>query len=164
MASSYSNWEQFYHRYNMIFNGLIAIPMLPFAYFFLETQQEIPEPPLVSESMVFILSISIVLVAALSITYSIMFKKSISEKVKAQTSIKEKLDTFLIEKTKQYIILEIAAIGVIVGIYFTKDQLFAVIYVMVLFIFSLIRPSFDGVVRETRIPEKELKNWGDQHS
>jgi len=160
MASGYNNWEQFYQRFNLIFNGLVAVPLLPFGYIFLETQKETPDPALIFGTSGKILMVALLVVVVISIVFSQMYKRSIPEKVKVVSGIKQKLETYLYEKTRQYLILEAASVSAIIGLYMTKDQLFSVAYVVVLFIYSLSRPTFDSVVRETGIPEKDLIDWG----
>lgn len=160
MAKSYNNWEQFYHRFNLIFNGLVALSLLPFAFVFLETQKEYPDPPVMTDVEGLFIKVILVVICAVTVAYSQMYKKTIPQKVIVRDEIKPRLDLYLRLKLQQYAILEVAAIGAMVGLYLTKDQLFSFIYVVVLFVYSLSRPTFDSVSSEIRVPEKDLKQWG----
>ncbi len=160
MSSKYNKWERYHNRFNMIFNGIIAVPMIPFAFFFLETQKEFPDSPLLTGSIAIWVEVILVLVAVIAIAYSQMFRKQIRFAVGQEKSIEEKLDAYLHWNTRQYFILTVATIAAITGLFLMKEQLFSVLYVVVLFIFSLTRPNFDKTVRETGIPESELTEWG----
>jgi hypothetical protein len=164
MASAYNNWEQFNHRYNLIFNGIIALPLIPFALIFLETQGEFPEGPKLVGSFAVAIKVLLCVVAALSIAYAQMYKKRIPDVVKSVQGIEEKLKVYLSKKTAQYLILGVAVLAAMVGLYLTKDQMFSGVYIAVLFTYSLSRPTFDSVVNETGVPEQELKSWGEGHN
>jgi len=163
MAGSYNRWEKFNNRYNLIFNGVIAIPMIPFAFFFLETQKDFPDPPLLSGDMAVWLEVLLVVVAVIGITYAQIYKRGLKQGAKVAGTIDEKLDRYLQFNIKQYLILTISGVSAIIGLYLMKDQIFSILYVVVLFVFSLSRPTFDRTARETGISEKELTEWGNQH-
>lgn len=155
----YTKWERFYQKLNMIFHGIVASTMIPFAWAFLETQKEFPEGPLLDRSFVLVFEIGVIAVAAILIIYSHFSAKNGLEKVWREAGIEAKLSVYLQEKVKLYALLELAALLGFVGLYLTKEHLFTVVYLVVLFIFSLRRPSFDRVARETRIRSKELQDW-----
>lgn len=162
MAEAYNNWERFYHKYNILFNGLVALPLIPFGYVFLETQKEFPDEPLLMDSSALILEVVLIVISVASMIFSHRYKRKVMEEVGKQEAIPDKLKVFLSEKTRQYMILEIASICSIVGLYLTKNQLFSVVFIAVIFVYSLSRPTFDSVVRELKVSVKAMKEWGDQ--
>ncbi len=158
MAQGYNNWEQFYHRFNTIFHGIIALSLLPFAFVFLETQREFPDDQLVGAGLVLPLEIILGLIAVGASLYAWRFQINLPETIPADLSVKERLSVYLRLKLHQYAILEIASLAALVGLYFTKEQFFSGIYVVVLFVFSLGRPTYDLVVKELRLSkEDEIK-------
>lgn len=160
MAESYNKWERFYHRLNLIFNGIVAASLIPFAFVFLETQREYPEGPLLQGSQGLIVKVIMVALSAAIVAYGQWYGKQALVKVRAKEGITDRLSVYLRQKVKVYALLESAAILACVGLYMSKDQLFSFIYVFVLFVFSLGRPTFERVARETGVPEGELKSWG----
>lgn len=158
MAESYNSWEKFYHRLNLIFNGIVASSLVPFSFAFLETQKESPDSPLVEGSMYTILLIVLLVLSTLVIVYYLSFRKRVLEPVKKIELLPEQLKSYLKAKLKTYGLLESVGFIALIGLYVTKDQLFSFVYVVVLFIFSLGRPTYDLVVRELALSkEKEVK-------
>lgn len=161
MAAGYNNWERFYHKFNLLFNGLVALPLIPFAYVFLETQKEFPDEPILAGSPALVLVILLSIISAASMFFSHRYKRKVVEMVGMQEAIPDKLKVFLSEKTREYLILEVAAVCSIAGLYLTKNQLFSVVFIAVLFVYSLSRPTFDSVVRVLKVSVKDMKAWGD---
>lgn len=162
MAASYNNWEQFYHKYNLIFNGLVALPLLPFAFLFLETQKEFPEAPLLEGTSSWVLMGVATAIGGVAVFLSYRWKGEMPAIFKDYDSVREKLDAYISFKLKQFLILEVPAVCAMIGLYLTKEQFFTVLYIAVLAIYSLSRPTFDGVVRELGVSAKELMAWGDK--
>ena len=146
----------------MIFHGIIASTMIPFAWVFLETQKEFPDGPLVSGTPGMVLNAVLVILSAGLIGLSQYLGRKSITKIRQQDQIREKLNVYLSEKIVLYAILESAALLSLVGLYLSKQHVFTVIYLIVLFVFSLQRPSFDRVSRETGVRESDLKKWGEE--
>ncbi len=159
--SKYTNWEKFYQKLNIIFHGIIASTLIPFAWVFLETQKEHPDGPLLGGTVAMVINVLLVTVCAVLIGWVQFLSKKSIRKVHEEESVKAKLDLYLKEKMVLYALLEGSAFLALVGLYLSKEPLFTVIYLVVLFVFSLQRPSFDRVSRETGIRQNDLKTWGE---
>lgn len=159
MADKYNNWEKFYQKLNMIFHGIIAITLIPFGWIFLETQGEFADGPLVEGMNATILKTLLVIVSAGILGYSRIFRKIVLHRMRKINSIEDKLRSYLRIKIKHFALIESAAVVALLGLYLTKDHLFSFVYVLVLFMFSLERPSFDRVAREINVPESDLHEW-----
>ena len=155
MPQEYNNWEQFYHRFNTIFHGIIALSLLPFAFVFLETQRAFPDAALVKAELILPMEIIIAIISMGSAFYAWRYQKHIQESIAVDLSIKQRLVVYLKHKLIQYGILELASLAALVGLYLTKEQFFSGIYVVVLFVFSLGRPTYDLVVKELRFTKEE---------
>lgn len=160
MSEPYNNWERFYHRFNLIFHGIIAGSLLPFAFVFLETQKEFPDAPLIEGMESMVIKMLLVVLAGVLIFLAQSYRKTVIREVQALSEIKEKLDLYLSKKLIQYGILAGAAVAGLLGLYLTKDQLFSFVFVVVLFVFSLVRPTFDRVSAEIGVGPKDLQEWG----
>lgn len=161
MGRQDNNWERFYQKLNLIFHGTIAFSLIPFGWVFLETQKDFPEGPVITGNGSMIFKSVLVIAAAGILGYSRVFARKMLKKSHERESIKEKLDAYLAGKVKYYAFIELSAVLAVAGLYLTKDQLFSLVYVLALFVFSLGRPSFDRVSRETGVKEKDLKNWAE---
>lgn len=161
---AYTNWERFYQKLNMIFHGIIASTMIPFALAFLETQREFPEGPLIEGTSAIILNGVLLVVSALMIGTSRYLGGKSIDKIRQEQDTPAKLRVYLNEKILIYATLEAAAIMSVLGLYLSKQSFFTIIYLLVLFLFSLQRPSFDRVSRETGIKEADLKTWGEKNA
>ncbi|MEQ8472707.1 MAG: hypothetical protein RIC35_16065 [Marinoscillum sp.] len=161
MPDSYNKWERFYHRLNLIFNGIVAITLIPFAFIFLETQTDFPDPPAIDGSMEMVVKVLLIVLAAAIIGLAQVYAKKSLISVQQTEGLGERLNAYLKVKVRSYAILEFAALLACLGLFLTKDQIFSFVYVFVLFIFSLGRPTFERVAREVKVSEKKLKEWGE---
>lgn len=162
MGKKDTNWDRFYQKLNMIFHSVIAITMIPFAWIFLETEKGGGASPILQGNTLTVIQAILIALAAAIIGYSRSFGNRMLIKTHQQESIPDKLKAYLQGKVKYYLLLESGAVLAVLGLYLTKNHLFSLIYVLVLFVFSLGRPSFDKVSRETGIRQNELKNWGEE--
>ncbi|REE05807.1 hypothetical protein [Marinoscillum furvescens] len=160
MSQSYNNWEQYYHQVNVVFHGVIAASLIPFAYAFLETQKQFPDAPMVEGELLTVVKFALVVLAGGLLALAQMQRPKLIAKVREVDGLQPRLKAYLRKMLIYYMVLETAAVVAFVGLLVSKDQLFSLIYVVVIFTFSLTRPTFDRIARETGIPEKELKEWG----
>ncbi len=159
MGKSYNKWERFYHQLNMVFNGIIALSMIPFAWAFLETQRQFPDPPIVEADALMPIKIFIALSCIAVMAFNYRFNQNLLSKAKALPEVADRLAAYLKEKKKDYLLLEIAAIIAFVGLWITKDHLFSVLYVGVLMMFSTKRPTYNRITRELAIKDEEVNKW-----
>ncbi len=161
MAGQYNRWERFYNKVNLWFNGMVAVSIIPFGLAFLDTQSEFPSPPLVGEDVTLILQVSFALVVALLIGFGVYLSKNQLGKLDAN-SLEGKLKGYLAIKKRSFFILECGAVLSVLGLYLTKDQLFTGFYLVVMFVFSLSKPTFEKIASDIRSSEQALADWG-QH-
>lgn len=159
MAGQYSRWEKFYNRLNLWFNGTVAVSIIPFGFVFLDTQGEFPSPALVDESATQALQIGIALLTAVLIWLGLNYSKKQLALIDDE-AIADKLQSYLSIKIKSFFILEIGAVLAVVGLYLTKDHLFTGLYLVVMFVFSLARPTFEKIAADIRVSQKSLTEWG----
>ncbi len=163
MAGQYNRWEQFYNRLNLWFNGTVALSIIPFGIAFLDTQGEFPSPPLVDESITRMLQIVFSVAIAGLIWYGVTYSRKKLGMISSD-SIPEKLQEYLAVKKISFFILEIGAMLGVIGLYLTKDQLFTGLYLVVMFVFSLTRPTFEKISADIRVSQKSLTEWGKEEN
>lgn len=163
MANQYSSWDRFYQKINMIFNGIVASSMIPFAILFLQNQNQ-AQIALVEEPLFQILKISIISLSLLILVVANRMSSFLIRPVFEKETIAEKLDIYLIQKLKQLAIVEASAIVALIGFFLLKEQIFSFIYVGVLFIFSMYRPTFGRISKEINEPEEDLIKWSKEEA
>lgn len=161
MSKSYTPWDRFYQKLNMIFNGIVASSMIPFAIVFLQYQNGSRLPIISGELEDPIKIVLIILSLGLLITSNFLGPKLLSV-ARAESSIDKKLRTYLIQKIKHYAIIEGAALIALIGFFLLNQQFFSFVYVGVLFVFSMHRPTFSKVSKEINESEEDLINWSDK--
>ncbi|MAE86847.1 MAG: hypothetical protein CMB80_29195 [Flammeovirgaceae bacterium] len=159
MSGQYNRWERFYNQVNLWFNGTVALSIIPFGLAFLDTQSEFPGPPLVVESVTNILQVTFTLIAAFLVWLGLTRSKKQLAQIDDK-EIAEKLQSYLSIKVKSFLILELAAVLGVIGLYLTKNQLFTGLYLAVMFVFSLTRPTFEKIAGDIRVSQKALTEWG----
>ncbi len=159
MNKGYNRWEKFYHRLGMVFHGIIALSMIPFAWAFLETQGEFPDPPIVEGISLFTIKIIGSALCILIILFSYQYGHNLLAAARSREKTGDKLKAYLNEKTKDYLLLELGAIIAFVGLYLTKDHIFSLIYVAVLMMFSTKRPTYNRITKSLGISDEEIDEW-----
>lgn len=159
MAQEYTRWERFYNRLNLWFNGTVAFSIIPFGLIFLDTQSEFPEPPLISGLLVRFLQGVIVTVCGGLIWFGLHYAKKQLASLTEDT-IDDRLVSYLAIRVRAFLILELGAVLAVIGFYLTKDQLFTGVYLVIMFVFSLSRPTFEKVANDIRVSQKALAEWG----
>lgn len=159
MSKGYNRWEKFYHQLSIVFHGIIALSMIPFAWAFLETQRQFPSPPLVEGNTMEVIRMGGPLLLILILFLSYRYGQRIINYAKSRSSIEEKLNAYLVEKRKDYLLLELGAFIAFLGLYLTKDQLFSMMYVAVLMMFSTKRPTYYRITQSLELSDEEINEW-----
>ncbi|MEQ9230789.1 MAG: hypothetical protein RIF46_08890 [Cyclobacteriaceae bacterium] len=149
--SSFKNWSEFHQRLNLIFHAIVAITMLPFVWLYLEIDSG-NRSGLISDSVVTVLFVIISL--SLASTAYLYRKKQLSETL-TRPSLRSKLEAYMKLQIVSYALLEGSALFSTIAFYLTANYLFVVIYVAVLFVFSLFRPQLDRTCRELKLNNEE---------
>lgn len=156
-----SPYDRFYVRLNLIFNGIVASSLIPFVFLFLQNQKDIPKPLLEGESASIFKWATIAFSLGLLVLANWQGPKLISS-VRDERDITTKLNRYLGQKMKHYALIESAAIFSLIGFYLLKDQMFSFIYLGVLFVFSMHRPTFGRVAKEIGESEEALGQFANK--
>ncbi len=147
----------------MIFHGIIAISMIPFAWAFLETQRQFPDPPLVAGMALLTTKVVGSFLCVVVMLLSYQYGQNILTSAKAQKDVDSKLRLFVKEKKKDFLLLEVGALIAFLGLYLTKDHLFTLLYVAVLLLFSTKRPTYMKITSSLDIKDDEVNDWIKEH-
>lgn len=163
MKKGFKNWSEFYQRISLLFNGIIAFSLLPFAWAYLELDQGFGTPLLGGVALIIFNVVIFVGIVVVLYFAHIQFVKSLKTLKKSQ-SVRSKLQLYYSVSVRKYITNELAAILALGGTIISQEILFAVVYVFILFVFSLSRPRFDKVSEQLSLSdeEKELLATSDE--
>lgn len=156
MSKHYTPWDRFYQKLNMIFNGVVASSMIPFAILFLQNQKG-ESSPIIEENAV--LKIGLILGSLSMLALSNFFGPKWIAIARKQTSLDDKLSAYLAQKIKHYAVIEGAALIALIGFFLMQQQIFSFVYVGILFVFSMHRPTFSRVSKELNVEESDLIDW-----
>ncbi|XOV94333.1 MAG: hypothetical protein ACFHWX_06435 [Bacteroidota bacterium] len=159
MSEKYNKWEKFYNKLNMVFHGIMALSMLPFAWAFLETQRQFPESPFFEGTPLLIIKVSGAALSVIVMFLSYRYSQNLLNEAKAENSVELKLKNYMSANMKDYLLLEIACAVAFLGLYLTKDHLFTGIYVAVLIMFSFKRPTYIRITKALELTDDDVSDW-----
>lgn len=155
MGQSYNKWERYYHQLHLIFNGIVASSLIPFLFVFLETKKGGAIPLILDEIASDLVMGACLLLTIGMLVFALKSRKKQLATIDAHASLAGQLRQYLRVKLRLYVWLEIAGLSSLAGLYITKVQLFVFFYLIVLFVFSQVRPTYDSVVQEMKLKEDE---------
>jgi hypothetical protein len=149
--STYKNWTEYHHKINLIFHGIVAITMLPFIWLLMESQTS--QLAVVSNDPVIIIFFGLTCIVLSAVAY--MYKKRNLPGAVNQEQLRSKLDSYTTTLIIHFAFLEGAALLSTLALYLTSHTLFIVLYILILFVFSLSRPNMDRTFRELQLNRQE---------
>ena len=150
----FKNWPDYHHRINLVYHGIIATSLVPFAIVFLEVDSGKRVVSFITSLEWLFISFVIVIVGLLSLLAWKNVSRSLNQIIE-KTSIKEKLEAYFKLQLRRYLLLEFGALISLVGLWLTANYIFIISYLIVLVQFSLIRPSQDKVIRDLQFDQDD---------
>ncbi len=156
--SSFKNWADYHQRLNLIFHGIVAMTMLPFVWLYLEIDSG-NRGGVIDDSVVLVLFLIICL--SLAATAYIYRSKQLIEAL-SKLTLRSKLESYMRLQIVSYALLEGSALFATIAFYLTANYLFVVVYIAVLFVFSLFRPQLDRTCRELKLNSEQRSILADR--
>ena len=156
----FKDGKAFDQQMNLIFHAVLAGPLLFYGIAYLRTLDgSIPsylgELPLTVRALISFLCGVLVLLAFY------IYRKEIRS-AREEATLQEKLNRFFTGSLIHYGILELASIIAVLAFFLTYDHLFTAIYVAILFLMSINRPTPRRYVQDLFLKDEEreaiLKN------
>ena len=151
--------KKYLDRLNLIFYGIIAVPLLIFSYLYLENhagrlQSQMPEETLTTFQYIFPLFIFVALGSGIIIT------RTRIRRIDTSLDLKLKLKVLQSSLIVRYAHFEGAGILALVLYYLTTEKLYAVLFIITLMFLSLNRPTAHRIISNLNLKgeEKELFN------
>ncbi|CAN5185672.1 hypothetical protein BH23BAC1_BH23BAC1_36250 [soil metagenome] len=140
-GKKFENEEQVYKILNLIFYALVGIPLLLFLYLYLQIKDRGNILSAPSEDLKAILLILIPTFCLINIALAYIIYRRQIQKVVHANELKVKLEGFYNASVLKYSFLAAASMVTIIGLLITAEMLYAVIYLIILMIYSINRPT-----------------------
>ncbi|MEM6829622.1 MAG: hypothetical protein AAGA66_13625 [Bacteroidota bacterium] len=155
-------WPDFHHRINLVYHGVIAFSLIPFALIFLNIDSGLSQKPIVGERyLIFIYVGTIPLIAA---TFVLVWRHA-KEKLATITNhkdLRQRIISYLGFQTKRYLWLELGAIISLLGMWLSLNFIYILAYLLALVQFSFLRPSQDKMIRDLQFDKEERQKLGQE--
>jgi len=154
MNLKYKNGEEFFFKLNRLFHGYLAMSLLPFGIIYIAKKEgfAIDYPSDIVQWTVH--AVIAAVVVYLSFNASMVYKRGYQDFSK-EWRIDEKLDFFYRISFRKYSYLCVGTILTVIGYLLDDSYLFVIIYVGLLFIMSLGRPTERNIERELGLSNEE---------
>ena len=129
MNKRFKNWSEFYQRMTLIFHGIIAFSLLPFAWVFLEMERGSGGLSIVTGWSKYIFQISVSLIIGLVLNWANRSGKKAMVEIRIEMTVKDKLWEYYQIQTKKLIFFEATAVLALLATYINSDYFFVFVYV-----------------------------------
>lgn len=150
-----ANFGQYLNTLNIIFYLAVGIPLILFCIAYIRYEQQGGLRPTTQENFDVLMHVFIPAFTIISAIYAYLtYRRQLKQK-DLQVALTDKLFFLYQISIKKYILLFIANMLPVVGLYLTGEQLFAGLYAVALIIFSLNRPTPLRVFRDLKLSKEE---------
>lgn len=153
----FSTSEQYYHMLQLVFNGLVAMMLVPFALLYLDIHSNGVEGTLVDDQTAFALKIILPLMSAITAAYGMkLFTKHLATAGEIN-KLRDKLVLYFNAAVWKYLTLEASLLFAVLGLWATRSSVFVVVFVIILVLLSLGRPTIRSIVVDLKLDKEEAK-------
>ncbi|MBT8229800.1 MAG: hypothetical protein KJO50_06025 [Bacteroidia bacterium] len=138
--------EEYFNRFNNVFHGIIAGPLLVFVILFLQFDKGRMTAPFADYDFV--------VYSALAFLASVFYFLWVFSRIKKERknlvgkfNLQERLILYRTLSTKFYVLMTLSGIFSIVAIFLTGELTFGFIYMVQLFLLSIYRPSVHNICK-----------------
>ncbi|MGL1887936.1 MAG: hypothetical protein OCD76_15585 [Reichenbachiella sp.] len=155
MPVKFKNGEEYYNKIYLIFNLSVAVSLLPFGYLVLEKHANSLVSMDITSWQLWVISIP----ALVGIGGLIQWirKKLIAEKiaVKELSGLRNKLASYYQSLQQSYFAFTGTCLLSVIMLYFTGSGIFIVVYVFIMIILSLNRPTLNLIIKDLNLSKEE---------
>ena len=133
----------------------MAIPLLAFVVLYLQIHNGEIEPIVKANSLATALRYSLPFLVMLTAGLAfISYRRNLVSSIN-QHSLHEKLVHFYKASLVKFVFLEVASIIAVLGLFLTAEDVYIVLYVVVLMLFSINRPTIHRIARDLKLRDTE---------
>jgi hypothetical protein len=149
--------EQYYNKLQLAFNGLVAVMLVPFALLYLDIHSNGAEEYPVDEKTAYALKILLPLMSAITAVYAMkLFTKHLATAGEI-IKLRDKLVLYFNAAVWKYLTLSASLFFAILGLWATRSSVFVVVFVIILVLLSLSRPTIRTLIVDLKLDKEEAK-------
>lgn len=152
-----NNLSEYLNVLNIIFYLTVGIPLILFCIVYLKFQGQGGLLPTTAENFYFLLHVFIPVLIVITIIFAYAYYRKQLKQKHLKVSLTEKLLFFYQISVNKYIILCIANMLAVVGLYLSGEQFFAALYAITLVVFSFSRPTPLRIIKDLKLNKDEQK-------
>ena len=152
---AFRNLDEYYIRLNLVFHAILAAPLLLFIYIYLETRNGDMEPPISDAKNLGFLQLSITFITAIFVFLAFSWYRTRLSQVKPKDHLIKKLEYYRKIGLVQYILFGVASFTTVLGLYLTGKGWYTGLYVIVLMLMSINRPTLKKISDDMRLKGEE---------
>ncbi len=155
MYQNLKSWPDFHHRINLVYHGIIALSLFPFAFIFLNIDSGVSKTPLIASTWLAVLHIGTIPLITGSFFMVWRHSEKNLSRINENSDIRKRIISYFKFQTRRYLLLELGAIICLLGMWLSLNYLYIILYLIALVQFSLLRPSQDKVIRDLKFTKEE---------
>lgn len=154
----FSENEQELNNLNIIYYAMVGLPLLAFLYLYLNVNdgQVFIEPLEAETEKIILIILPVICLMAIGFAF-ISYGKKISS-ANDLAKLDEKMKFFIRASITKYAAMEFASLVAVLGYFLTTHIIFTTIYVAILLLFSVNRPTKYRVKKDLRLKQDERRN------
>lgn len=149
------NLDEYFIKLNLVFHAILAAPLLLFIYIYLETENGTMQPPVSSAKSLGFLQLAITLVTAIFVFLAFSWYRTRINQVQLKERLTQKLGQYLKIGVVQYLLFGVASFAAVTGLYLTGKGWYTGLYVIVLMLMSINRPTLKKISDDLRLKGEE---------
>lgn len=154
---NFESGEQYYKKLHLIFNLTAAFPLLPFTYLYLERGKDPEVFGLVGEGLSDVLRVILPMMIGITTYFAITLYRKHAFDASEMVALRDKMILYFNAAIWKFATLEVSLLIAVVGLYLTNHWVFIVLFVGVLVILSLGRPTIRKIVVDLRLDKDDEK-------
>lgn len=154
---NYKNGEDYYHKIYLMFNGFVALSLVPFGYLILEKTQRQIRPVLGNEYVAWVVT-ALLLISGSLLLYTATKRFSLDlSTATLNPSLRLKLNAYFFASRRKIGAFTLGALIFDAGLFLTGNSLFIVGFVVSMVLLSLGRPTLKLIIDELQLNESATK-------
>jgi len=151
----YKTGEDYYHKIYLLFNGLVAVSLVPFGYLVLEKTQGQSQNMITNDYASWLVTSLLLIIGGILLhTSSKKFREELKLAI-LKDNLRFKLDAYYLVSRQKILFFTLAALIFDTGLFLTSNTLFIVGFVVSMVLLSLGRPTLKLIIDELRLNNEE---------
>ena len=154
MLDNYKNAEDYHNRIYLLFNGFIAVSLLPFGYLLLQ-QTALPAAPTLTGAAYWLVLAALMPAGALLIYAG---RRQFNHRLRQCSKLpqlRDKLNHYMRISIRKYAYALLSGLVYVVGLFITQSPLFILAYVIALILWSIKRPTLEVIAKDLKLSKQD---------